>query len=498
MKHLRTILKALGILTLVPASFGAYFSCVENIPNQYSETYYAELIDKYDLLKNEENKKIVFIGGSSLPFGLRSDLIEEEFDDYKIIDFGLYGTLGTKLMMDLSREFISEDDIVILSPEIDRQAYSLYFNPEATLMATDGADEMLNCLSFIDKVDLMYSYGSFSRDKLSYYFNNNSPNPDGIYRRDSFNEYGDIKVDRPSNIMNNGYDSSNPISITKDLLDSEFVQYVNKYSEDVHSKHAKIYFNYSCVNELSITSSKTLRDEFELEVNRQISFDVLNPLQDSIMDYRYFYDTNFHLNSTGAICYTKTIINGLKNKLGIPVVKDNEDNPTQEDFDMPKPPEIIHPVIDEEEIINADFTSYKGEDNNQFDSYFEYILVGDSYQISGIKDLYINIEEVILPTVHEGKAVTSLNTDALYGCINLKTIHIGNSYRNLQEKCFNGCISLQYIRIYQTDPNYIIPSNANLLDGCNRDVKICVPRDKGYTIGYTWEHYRDYFLYIDL
>ena len=497
MKRLRSIIKLISILLIVTASFGIYFLSVEKIPNQYAETYYAELLDKYDNLSKEENKKIILIGGSSLPFGVRSDLIEEQFPEYKVINFGLYGTLGTKLMMSLAKDYISEDDIVILSPEIDPQAYSLYFNPDATLMATDGAHEMLTKLDFEDKLKVFYGYASFSHDKFTYYLNNDAPNPDGIYRRDSFNEYGDISVDRPSNVMNNGVDSSNLISITSDLLDEDFIKYINDYCNYVREKHAKVYFNYSCVNELSITSSKSTRDNFELEVNRQIACDTLNPLDKSILDYRYFYDTNFHLNSSGAIYYTKVIVDGLKTKFGIPLKSEETQDDDDEEFKVPDPPEIKHEDVEDEDIVNADFASYKGENNNELDHYFEYILVGDSYRIKKIKQDYLNVEEIILPTVHEGKTVTALCTDALYGCINLKTVHIGNSFRNLEEKCFNGCISLETIKIYQTDPSYLVPSNANLLDGCNRNVKICIPRGKGYDVGYTWSNYKDKFVYFD-
>jgi len=347
MKHLKTIITTISALFITPLIGGVYFAVVENIPNQYEKTYYAELIDKYDYLSNQKDKKIVFIGGSSLPFGLRSDLIEQEFSDYKVINFGLYGTLGTKLMMDLARDFISQDDIIVLSPEINEQAYSLYFNPEATLKATDGYNEMLDCLSPAEKVQLMYSYGSYSRDKISYYKNDNAPDPNDIYRRDSFNEYGDIKVERPYNVMNNGVDSANPVSINKSLLNSDFVDYVNEYCDYAREKHAKVYFNYSCINELSVTSSRATRDDFELEVNRLIKCDSLNPLESSIIDYRYFYDTNFHLNSSGAVYYTKLIINGLKTKLGIPVYSDDKEAEDSYDFEIPEPPEIVHPIIDE-------------------------------------------------------------------------------------------------------------------------------------------------------
>ena len=55
------------------AGFFVYGECIQE--DVYQETYYAELKEKVDRLSTRENKKIVFIGGSSLIFGLRSEEI---------------------------------------------------------------------------------------------------------------------------------------------------------------------------------------------------------------------------------------------------------------------------------------------------------------------------------------------------------------------------------------------------------------------------------------
>ena len=62
-----------------------------------------------------EGKKIVIVGGSSVAFGFDSQKIEQAFPGYKVVNFGLYADLGTKVMLDLSEDHISEGDIVIVA-----------------------------------------------------------------------------------------------------------------------------------------------------------------------------------------------------------------------------------------------------------------------------------------------------------------------------------------------------------------------------------------------
>ena len=161
MKKLIVKIVAFALLAILP--FSLFIIYTESLPDQYKETYLAAFENKYERLYTTEGKKIVFIGGSSLPFGLRSDLIEEEMGgDYSVINFGLYATLGTKFMMDTAKHAISEGDVIILSPELNTQTYSLYFNPEATLQATDGFSSMLSDVALNNKLSLFYNYYKYA------------------------------------------------------------------------------------------------------------------------------------------------------------------------------------------------------------------------------------------------------------------------------------------------------------------------------------------------
>ncbi|MBP5153862.1 MAG: hypothetical protein ILP12_02495, partial [Lachnospiraceae bacterium] len=142
----KLIVKTLAVLLLVLLVPAGALTAALAIPAQYSETYYGELPEMYDRLKGTQGKKIVLVGCSGLVFGVNGALLEQEFPGYTVCPFALYGSVGTKAMMELSRPYISEGDIVILAPEIGPQTLSLYFNGENMWLASDGRADILRDL----------------------------------------------------------------------------------------------------------------------------------------------------------------------------------------------------------------------------------------------------------------------------------------------------------------------------------------------------------------
>lgn len=488
-KYTKLIVKIVSMLLLIIIPFISILIYVESMPNQYENTFLAEFEDKYDLLSSTDEKKIVFIGGSSLPFGLRSDLIEQEIPGYKVVNYGLYATLGTKFMVDTSKVNINEGDIIILSPELNEQTYSLYFNPKSVLQACDGYASCFRYISTKNRLQLFYNYYKYAKEKNDFK-KEGSPDPIGIYRHDSFNEYGDIFVDRPNNIMSNGVDDTMQIAMSEVLLNDEFLGYINDYIKYANKKGANVYFNYSPCNELAIASSKAKRSDFQNKLKNSIDCELLLDIEDCIIDYRYFYDTNFHLNFSGAIYYTAQLIKGIKQQLGV-------GNTGELSFEIPAPPsieeeEIVEPIPTESKIA---FEDYKGEANNDYQEYFNYKLVGSSYQIVGIKDEYKNLEKVILPSTYNGKNITAITKNALSGCVYLKEVYIGLTYKTFEEDCFNGCVNLEKIYLFEMDGNKLSPASSGLLNGTSKNIKIYIPVGSNYYTGYTWSNYTTYFIY---
>jgi hypothetical protein len=483
----KRIIKLIALVLIVFAPLGIFALYADTLPDAYEKTYLGAFDEKYTRLYSAEGKKIIFIGGSSLPFGLRSDLLESELGgEYEVINFGLYATLGTKFMMDMARDAISEGDIVVLCPETAEQTYSLYFNPDASLQALGGLSTLYTKLSLGDCVALAHNYFEYSFDRIGYAINDNAPDPIGIYRADSLNGFGDISVDRPYNIMNNGYDANMEIYTDDRLLDEEFISYVNEYISDAEKRGATVYFNYSPINCLAIRSSSLTRAEFERSLENSLDCELLGTIEDYLIDERYFYDTNFHLNSAGAIYFSNMLALSLKGVLGM------EQTTTLE---IPAPPPLEEDVTVEVEQSGekVDFDKYTGEPNVDYVDVFEYKQSGATYRIVGVKEEYKAIKEVILPSVYNGKNVTAIDANAFYGCAELERIHIGTTYKSLSERAFGGCISLMGVYLYAMDGNRIIPPTETLLSGANEGVKIYIPEGSNYMTGYTWSNYADRF-----
>lgn len=489
-KIVNLLIKLLVFTTITVSPFAAYCIYIEKgIPDVYHETFFGEMPHKYDLLKNTKEKKIVFVGCSSLPFALRCDIIEEELPEYKVIDYGLYGTIGTKFMIETSKVNISKGDIVVFAPEISEQAYSTYFNPEAALQATNGLSPMYKHFDLETNVDVLANFFPYSFKKLNYYKSNDIPDPVGIYRRDSFNEYGDIFVERKNNIMMDGFDRISAICPTTDLITEDFLKMTNDYIKYVHSRGAEIYFNFSPCNDLSIRASENKRTEFEEKIKSAVRCETLLPLNDCIMNYLYFYDTNYHLNSTGALQFTNYVVAALKDKLGI------EHDPV---VDIPPVAQDKEEVPEIDPGKEVDFEDYRGEPNNHFIDCFNYRLVGKNYRIESVKEEYKLLENIILPTVYEGKTIKSIASNAFSNFKKIKHIYIGNHIRSIEKEAFNGCDELQGIHLYQMDGSLISVPSVGLLDGCNPKVKIYIPEGSNYAVGYIWDAYSDYFEEVSL
>ena len=327
-KVISVILAILVILSPVIILGSAIFG----LPSQHRNSYVGYLNQKVNRLYHTREEKIVVIGGSSVAFALDSALMEEELG-MPVVNFGLYAALGTKLMLDLSRDAIGEGDIVILTPELDPQTLSLYFSSENTLNAVDDDLSLLLDIPSEHFLSLIGGSWRFASEKLNYYIDG-EPVPSNIYSSDSFNEYGDIKSGlRKENIMSGYCDTNKKVNLTPDIVDEEFIDYVNEYIDYCESVGATVYFNWCPINEAALAEDTTedsllfFSDYMRESLNCSFIGDrivggwdentlIVSTDYGPIIDKAYFYDTNFHLNDAGVTYYTVNLINNYFETVG--------------------------------------------------------------------------------------------------------------------------------------------------------------------------------------
>ena len=303
-------------LAVILAEQVFFLICGFGLPVQFGDTFMGELKSKYERLKETSGKRIVLVGGSGVAFDCDSALMDDFFPSYEIVNFGMYAGLGTKAVMDLSENYIHEGDIVIFSPEQSEQTFSDYFNGEYMWQAADGAFGMLRDLKSENFEAMLGNFPRFALEKLNYVMKGQKPQTDSIYQKKSFNTYGDIELDTcRENILPNGYDVNQEVRFTEDVVQPEFMDYMNDWAKRLEKKGAVVWYRYCPVNKLSVEDMDDLA-AYDVFLRQKLDFPVIGNPENSLMEAEWFFDTNFQLNRPGKAVNTVQLFRDMKAMLG--------------------------------------------------------------------------------------------------------------------------------------------------------------------------------------
>ncbi len=445
------------------------------LPAQFGETYYGQLKPMYDKLYQTEGKKIVVLGNSAVAFGVDSALMEEELQtcgiDYQVRNFGLYGALGTKLMLDLSLDAIGKDDIVIFMPELITQSMSLYFSAEQAWRALDQDQNMLFKLHKDDQSKLFGGYPKYVAEKYSSFLQGGAKGS-GVYASEVFDENGDMKnYPREYNTMQGGYDPDSIFHFEDALIKEDFVSYVNEYFAKIYQKGAKMYFYFAPINAQSVSESGKLRlDDFCDLLSESFAFPLLGNPNDCIMQAGWFFDANVHLNEPGMTAYTAILADAVKARLG-----------------SNAPSSIQVPAMPE--VPSADLPT--GDGDNAHAAFFLYEDDGNGGLIAvGLTEEGKSQTALTVPWSVEEKAVTGFAKEVFQGNTTIEEITIQTNIRRLRDGSFDGCSSLKKVFLNHQRPEQLGIATDTLLNSTD-DAKFYVDQASipAFMSDYAWSYY---------
>ncbi len=480
-KRLILILTLIAVILAVPAVLLCFTFLA---PAQYDSSFYGGMAIKYSRLKNTEGKKVVIIGGSSVAFALKSDLLEKELG-MPVVNFGLYANLGTKYMLDVAEGSIGEGDIVIISPEQEKQALSLYFNAEAVWYSADGCFDVLGEVSKDNFGDMAAAFLEFTSGKFAYWRDGVKPYPDGVYNVDAFDAYGDISYSRPYNIMKTGFDAGTPISFDKSVISTEFIDYINSYNDRLVEKGATVYYSFCPMNGGAIekgSDEDVIKDYYKYVVDSLNMAVIGNPVT-HLMDSDWFYDSNFHLNSAGSVYYTALLAQEIKAELGdySSIGIEIPDKPIKPS-DGGIAGEVSEDLAAAAEIFELDGVELVTENGK--------VVFKGEWVINGLTDYGKTLEEIVIPDTLCGLPVSGIADGCFKGNTTIKKLTFGLNVSSVGLDVFNGCSSLEAIYITSIDPKTYSPAKNVLsgADNCVFYVPEAVYRTK-YVTDYYWAEF---------
>ncbi len=466
----KTIIAVLfAVLLVFPLVFLSV--CAVIIPPQYDGSFLSVLSKKHDELIAHTEDSIILVGGSNLPFGIDSALLES-YVGMPVINFGLYAALGTKPMLDLCENHIQEGDIVIICPETSPQTYSTYFGADSMLMALDGNFGMLSEIKESDYPKLICALPSFVSSKYSFFKSGAKPIPSDIYSPKSFGDGGDISTERKYNEMPSNYDNTTPIRLSKDITSDEFIEYLNKFAKKAEGKGAKVLFSFSPMNRAALVATSE-KDEFYRYLGENLDFPIISDINDYILSSDYFYDTNFHLNSRGAKHRTALLADDILRELGdtrfVETVK----------YSAPKRP--------------ADYFAAKAGENDTT-GFFVFEKTAGGVALVGLSESGSKQKTLNFPKAHDGLPVISIGKAAFSSSKVLETLIIDKDCHlaAISEKAFSSCPSLRKIHI-ALNPEKLNVSQSSF-DGMSSSCFVYVPEELfgSFATDYFWSGHMEH------
>ncbi len=434
------------------------------LPAQYSETFLGGFAGKMDTLRNTEGRRIILCGGSGAAFAVRSDLLEEELPGYSVINLGMYAGLGSTVPLNAAVRECREGDIILFLPEQSLQTLSLFFSAEAMWQAADGHWQLLGAVRREQWPSMLAQLPYFAAQKAQFRFRGTSPSGDGIYTRDAFNRQGDIESGlRDQNTMPGGSDPNMPVTFDPSLLQDDFLGYINDYAAACTEKGVGFYFTFCPMNAAAVDPEGI--DEYGLRLRDALACPVLGSPRESILDSVWFFDTNFHLNSSGAVLYTAKLAGQLKRALGIPG-------------------EVGIRLPD----IPGGHTAAVFPGDNKDENCFRYAEVPDGWSVTGLTEEGAGRESLTVPVSHFGKPVIGFSDSAFAGNPVIRSVTIQKNIHMIPDGAFERCRSLQTIILQDVSPS-ACTVGSGLLRGTDALIMVSAESASAFKTNYFWSVY---------
>lgn len=256
----------------------------------YKDSYQSLIQDKFQMLLDTNEPKIVIVGGSNCAFGIDQKMIEDA-TGYKVVNLGLHAGFGHLFYSELSKANINPGDIILLAYEYNWPEEGGFTDVDCDLIMS-GIDDDLKMYTYLPE-DMLYKIMGniipYASRKANAEFDRN-----GVYSRRGFDPDTLQMTGERNQEFHFDPNINGSFSIQDVHISESSREYLTEYKELVESKGASVYFVSIPVAKSSIACDY---DEFyklkDLE-EQEIGIEYISDPTD------YFYDDELFLilNST--------------------------------------------------------------------------------------------------------------------------------------------------------------------------------------------------------
>ena len=275
--------------------------------------YLAAIIDKMHLLDSIPAPRLILMSGSSMAFGVDSDLLSKELE-IPVINASLHYKLGSRFMMDELKASVKKGDIVLLTLEYVITSEG-DFNEK--LMAADFYLPARNWLHF---ASFSEGTGAYALHRLAdfklllgelwsgtRYKQIDINDTTSIFFRKCFAKNGDLLGH-----LNNPQTKFDVPEISVDVEFSRQIKDLNDFEVFAKKKGVTVFFTFPSYVESGYEKNMAVIKKIEQQYRDNLHFTILGSSENSVMDDVFFYDSVFHPNIRGRKIFSSRLIQLLE------------------------------------------------------------------------------------------------------------------------------------------------------------------------------------------
>lgn len=292
----------------------------------YADTRNGNFCIKYERLITVKGPKLIMASGSNSAFGIDSALFEKLLADngynYSLVNYGTNASANITFFLEVISHYINEGDIVIQAPEpAHKSQWGTTIFTSHIWQMFEGAYEAISLVNISSYVDVFKTYADFAKAR------NNKPGMSyEAFSKETINYYGDMvgpRIGHSSSYKKNYIDKYLAQGGYGEVSYKDTISYIkgnawklNYFIDLIEKKGGTCLLtfgtaNYICLDKESQIAGGTVQTELESTVDKMINAKRISSVATYSMDYKWFHETNFHLNTEGAELRTRLLMDDL-------------------------------------------------------------------------------------------------------------------------------------------------------------------------------------------
>ena len=301
---MRAFLKQFGLYVAIQLAIGA--AVLWSYRRQYpsAQNFLAASIDKHSLIRTQAPPRLIFVGGSSMAFGVNSAQIAGACGR-RPVNMGLHAAVGLKFMLSEVAPRIQRSDWIVVAPEY-QQFIRMSGQSEmlVNMVEIDPSNaRLLDSHQWADALDRggIQRAGKITRAVLgrpTHFFRSNSMKTTRpFYRRIGFNHNGDmvahLTVKSPKMT-----ERQFQFRYREELV-SETIAQMNRFAKLAEARGARVFFSHPPLPREVFDQNRQQIDRLEAELKSKLVMPQLDRVEELVFPITDFFDTWYHLAAPG-------------------------------------------------------------------------------------------------------------------------------------------------------------------------------------------------------